>query len=81
MNEFKYVRKLAFTVGLGFTLGKLTGKCVDDLASILFKAIVNSTQKKAFEGDIYHQKICEYLGIKYTPNNNTEDAAKMGFHI
>ena len=80
----KEVRKVAFAVGFGFTLGKLVAGLV---STGLDAVAANLAKRYANKGNSFAKTVCEHSGISYTDEeteSQTEDSKyttiKMGFH-
>lgn len=78
MNDWtsKDFRKAAFAVGLGLTLGKLTG---DIIESAFRGAVKVWIRHEAEKGDATAQRACRKCGIHYETKNDDEPTMKMGF--
>ena len=77
----KNLRKAAFAIGFGLTLGKLTGNVVEYVLNGALQGIV---KVMAGEGNKTAQSICEETGLKYKKNETHEEEPekiKMGFHV
>ena len=75
MDEFKFskkdLRKAAFAVGFGLTLGKQAAGWMEIVASTFFnKWMVD----KAKNGDNWAPQICEKAGVTYKEDSEKEPA-------
>lgn len=62
----KDLRKVAFAVGFGLTLGKQAARWLDVAVSAAFSAwMVNKAEK----GDTYAQTICKRANVNYDNDN------------
>lgn len=76
--DVKDVRRLAFAVGIGFTLGKWAGGIVISAFDGLTRGILKILAK---EGNKTAQEICVKTNIKYDDeNNDIENKTEIGFH-
>lgn len=77
----KNLRMVAFTVGFGLTLGKMTG----DIVSSALDGFARGTLKfMAGKGNKTAQSICKEIGVKYNDKSQHEQEpqkVKMGFHV
>jgi len=77
----KNIRKVAFAVGFGLTLGKMAGGIVDSA----LKGVVRGTLKiMAGKGNEIAQIICKEADVKYNDKSQHEEESekvKMGFHV
>lgn len=77
----KSIRKIAFAVGFGLTLGKMAGGVVDSALD----GIARETLKfMAGKGNETAQSICKETGVKYNDKSQHEEEpekVKMGFHV
>lgn len=77
----KSIRKIAFAVGFGLTLGKMAGGVVDSALD----GIARGTLKfMAGKGNETAQSICKEVGVKYDDKSQHEEEpekVKMGFHV
>jgi hypothetical protein len=77
----KNLRRVAFTVGFGLTLGKMAGGVVDSALD----GIARGTLKfMAGKGNETAQSICKEAGVKYNDESQHEEEpekVKMGFHV
>lgn len=73
MDEFKFskkdLRKAAFAVGFGLTLGKQAAGWLETVASTFFSRWMVD---KAKNGDNWAQDICEKAGIIYKEDSEKE---------
>lgn len=77
-KSFVELRKAAFAIGFGFTVGKYAGKLLcsgmDGLATEAFKIF-------AKKGNGVAQNVCNKAGIIYEENPDEDKTEiKMGFH-
>lgn len=70
MNNFKDLRKAAFAVGFGFTVGKAVGGMVD---AVLNGMVIGVTKAAAEHGNKTAQETLKKYGVKY----ESEDENKM----
>lgn len=61
-EALKDVRKIAFQVGAGFTLGKLYVKCIEGVMIGVMNSVFKNSAKN---GNKAAQDICNKLNIKY----------------
>ena len=74
----KDIRKMAFAVGFGLTLGKSVAELVDVAMDAAAKSIVKVYAKK---GNEIAQDICKKSNIVYEEKpEEDESKMKMGFH-
>ena len=77
----KNIRKVAFAVGFGLTLGKMAGGIVDSV----LEGVARGTLKfMAGTGNETAQSICKEAGVKYeykTKHEEEPEKIKMGFHV
>ena len=73
----KDIRKAAFAVGLGFTLGKECGKLINH---VIDRMIADVARNLAKDGNETAQDICRRTNIKYEENEVTSDKVNIGFH-
>lgn len=77
----KNIRKVAFAVGFGLTLGKMAGAIVDSA----LEGVARGTLKfMAGKGNETAQTICKEAGVKYEDKSQHEEESKkvkMGFHV
>lgn len=77
----KNIRKVAFAVGFGLTLGKMAGDLVDSA----LEGVARGTLKfMAGKGNETAQSICKETGMKYNDKAQHEEEpekVKMGFHV
>ena len=73
MDEFKFskkdLRKAAFAVGFGLTLGKHAAGWLEIVASTFFGRWMAD---KAKNGDSWAQHICENAGVNYKEDSEKE---------
>lgn len=76
----KDIRKAAFAVGLGFTVGKQIGEMVN---AAINGAWLGTLKSLAEHGNKIAQETCERNNIKYDKGERKEnsDEIKMGFHV
>lgn len=83
MDEMKIVlnttniRKVAFAVGFGLTMGTFVGGC---LKSAVNGAIKGSVRRMAEEGSKVAQDICKKANVHYETGND-EPKMKCGFGL
>lgn len=79
--DTKNLRRVAFTVGFGLTLGKMTG----DIVGSALDGFARGTLKfMANKGNETAQSICKEVGVKYNDKSQHEqepEKVKMGFHV
>ena len=76
--DAKDIRKAAFAVGLGFTLGK---ECGDMISAILNRLVVSTARNFAKDGNKAAQKFCNEAKIRYEdPKENISNKVTIGFH-
>lgn len=73
----KDIRKAAFAVGLGFTLGKECGKWINHAIDRL---IVDVARNLAKDGNETAQDICKRANIKYEEKEEATAKVNIGFH-
>ena len=73
----KEIRKAAFAVGVGFTVGKNVG---DILNGAIEGAIEGLMCYMAKKGNKTAQDVCEKANISYEKGPDNEPKVKMGFH-
>ncbi len=72
-SELKVVRKVAFAVGLGFTVGRAVGGCVN---AVINAVVGNTARIFAEHGNQFFQIFCDSTDIPYEKSdesNDTED--------
>lgn len=77
----KNLRKVAFTVGFGLTLGKMAGAIV---SSALDGCTRGTVKLMASKGNKTAQSICKETGVEYNDKSQHEEEpekVKMGFHV
>lgn len=79
MSQFKDLRKAAFSVGFGLTVGKFAGKIVEESISGLGLGILKAAAK---DGNEFAQKVCAKSGIEIESDDlkNKETDKIIGFH-
>ncbi len=77
--QFKDLRKAAFAVGFGFTMGKVVDKMVE---AALGGVVLGTVKFAAKEGNGIAQEVCEKADIKFEPKENegNETNKVIGFH-
>lgn len=75
----KDIRKAAFAVGVGFTVGKAFGGYVTAVIDGISISVLSSFAR---HGNKIAQKTCESCNIEYeaSENKSTSDKVEMGFH-
>ena len=73
----KEIRKVAFAVGVGFTVGKNVGCVLDAALDGVIKGIIRSMAK---EGNEFAQTVCKKANLSYEKESDNEPKVKMGFH-
>lgn len=82
-KELKQLRKAAFAIGFGFTMGKfaanVTAKCMDKAYNAVMRKAI---KYYADNGNKRMQELCEEYGINYEDRNKkkTTDKVIIGFH-
>ena len=77
-SNFKDLRKAAFAVGVGLTVGKYVGKCFTVGMEELTKAVVKQFAKN---GNKYAQRACDEANIRYEEDSKeNKSEVTMGFH-
>lgn len=78
IKDFKDLRKAAFAVGFGFTVGKAVGGFVD---AALNGVVISFARMSARNGNKFMQDVCQKTGINYETYEKKEDESKikMGF--
>lgn len=77
-GQFKDLRKAAFAVGFGVTMGKFAADAVE---AILTGISIGLLKNAADDGNKIAQEICEKADIKVEPKEEeVESKIKMGFH-
>lgn len=76
------LRNVAFVIGFGFTMGKITAniaaKCMNKAHGAVMKEVIKFT---ANNGSKRMQELCDEYGIDYNNRNkNTTDKVIIGFH-
>ena len=75
MDEFKFskkdLRKAAFAVGFGLTLGKHAAGWLETVASTFFGRWMVD---KAKNGDSWAQHICENAGVNYKEDSEVKES-------
>ena len=77
----KNIRKVAFAVGFGLTLGKMAGDIVDSVLDGIARVTLKFMADKGNEAA---QSICKEAGVKYNDKSQHEEEpekVKMGFHV
>lgn len=80
MSQFKDLRKAAFAVGFGVTMGKFAGEIVKAAISGVGLGVLKAA---ADDGNELAQKVCEKNGIEIDSKedlNNKETNKIIGFH-
>lgn len=77
MGNFKDLRKAAFAVGFGFTMGKAVGKMVE---AVLDGAVICTVRLAANHGNEIAQEVCEKADIEFETKEEKKPEIKMGFH-
>lgn len=77
MNRFKDLRKAAFAVGFGFTMGKAVAGLAE---TVLNGAVLGVISLAAKHGNKIAQEVCEKGGIEIESEKEDETKIKMGFH-
>lgn len=79
-KELKQLRKAAFAIGFGFTMGKFTanwaGTVIDGVIEGTMKGIASCSAKN---GNKRMQELCEEYNVEYEKNKTT-DKVIIGFH-
>lgn len=65
----KEIRKVAFAVGLGFTVGKNVGCVLDAVLDGVIEGIIRS---KAKEGNEFAQTVCKKANLSYEKESDNE---------
>lgn len=73
----KEIRKAAFAVGVGFTVGKKVGVILN---AALDGAIKGFVRYMAKEGNEFAQDVCKKANLSYEKDPDNEPKVKMGFH-
>lgn len=80
--DAKDLRKAAFAVGFGFTMGKFMAACVSSVLEGSVQGVVKSLAKNGIEAA---QDICEETGLKYkeqeVKKTEIKDKTPIGFHV
>lgn len=78
-GQFKDLRKAAFAVGFGVTMGKFAA---DSVAAILSGIGLGLLKNAADDGNKIAQEVCEKADIEVEPKENKEDESNkvIGFH-
>lgn len=79
--NLKNMRKAAFAVGVGFTVGKTVGGYASAVMNGVGLGILKSLAK---HGNQIAQETCKHCDIEYKKGNEQEkksDEIKMGFHM
>ena len=73
----KEIRKAAFAVGVGFTVGKKVG----DILNCAFDGAIKGLMRyMAKEGNKIAQDVCKEANIFYKKDPDNEPKVKIGFH-
>lgn len=79
-KELKQLRKAAFAIGFGFTIGKFAadwaGTVIDGAIEGTMKGIASCSAKN---GNKRMQELCEEYNVEYEKNKTT-DKVIIGFH-
>lgn len=79
-KELKELRKAAFAIGFGFTMGKFAadwvGTVIDGAIEGTMKGIASCSAKN---GNKRMQELCKEYNVEYE-NNKTTDKVIIGFH-
>lgn len=76
-NMYKDLRKAAFAVGLGFTIGRYVGRILNSVVDGAGRALVSTW---ASHGDEFSQKVCDNCNIEYNKKvPDDEPKMKIGF--
>lgn len=75
----KDIRKAAFAVGIGFTVGK---ECGEYISAVLGGILIGVTRGFAKHGNKFAQDVCDGIGIEYEMKDDKEVSNKteIGFH-
>lgn len=80
--NMKNVRKIAFAVGLGFSMGKAAGRAV---SAVYEGAGIAVLQRFAKNGNQIAQDICKKNNLTWDDNkykkNETMNKSSIGFHV
>lgn len=79
-NDIKVIRKAAFAVGVGFTVGKNVGSLINAGISGVYLGMMKSLAK---HGNEVARDICERCDIEYEESDKKKkesDKVVMGFH-
>ena len=77
----KNIRKAAFAFGVGFTVGKAVGGCVNSVTSGFWLETLKSLAKC---GNTVAQDTCKRCNIEYEKQDEykeNSEKVKMGFHV
>lgn len=79
-KELKELRKAAFAIGFGFTMGKFAAdsiaKCADKATNVVLE---EATKVLAHNGNKRMQELCKEYNVEYEKNKTT-DKVIIGFH-
>lgn len=73
-GQFKDLRKAAFAVGFGVTMGKFAA---DAVAAILSGISIGLLKNAADDGNKIAQEVCEKADIKVEPEENKENESEV----
>ena len=75
----KDIRKIAFAIGFGLTLGKLTASALNTVINSGIRGLIKELAKS---GNKQAQHICNEANIQYVTlkGDETKDKVEMGFH-
>lgn len=76
IKDFKDLRKAAFAVGFGFTVGKAVGKYA---GAALDGAILGVAKVLAKKGNKTMQEVLKKNNVNFEEKNKEEPKIKMGF--
>ena len=78
-NDLKAIRKAAFAVGVGFTVGKAVGGYINAAISGVYLGMLKSLAK---HGNEVARDACERCNIEYEESDKKKESDKveMGFH-
>lgn len=78
----KHIRKIAFAIGFGLTLGRSVAVWLDDCVTVICrwinKLLHKRISKETANGDKLWQSYCEEFGVEYE-SKEPKNEIRMGF--
>lgn len=73
-DTLKDLRKAAFAVGFGFTVGKYVGKLFNSVIDGAVRGIISISARR---GNEFAQEMCNRTNIEYKVNTTCDEEPKM----